>query len=1243
MKKVLPFFLTSFITLGALAQTPAVRFSFEEAEGHTAAVEAVSGANHPIRNNFSRPERVAGIEGKALRLDGFSTWVEASSTVNYGKHFSFETWVALESYPSDAEVPFANLTPSALISQTNGVNGFQVGVNTFGNWYFRANISGQMYTCQAKGLFPVYQWVHVAAVVDGAAGSMKVYLNGAEAGAVSIPVNGELNEAAVPLLIGKSNSDRKDGIFLLNALNGAIDETRFYTQSLDASTILSHYQAGAAKAASLGIRSLEVPAERFALDVQRPKYHALPPANWTNEPHGLVRHNGQYHMFYQRTPNGPFKTQMHWGHLVSPDLVTWTNVKDALWPSLQWSATSGYDMKGIWSGDVVMHQNKGYAFYTNVNHSGSYNPGIALATSTDPALETWVKHGPIIGKEHVNDFRDPFLWQEGGTWHMLIGAALSTGGGLAYYTSTDLLNWTYNPTFTSIAYRLMDIGSAIWEMPVFAPIGNGKHILVVNPIGGSVNKYGPGQYTRAVYWTGVWQSGRFAPDYSQPKMLDVIHGHLSPTIETDYNNETVGIGIVDERRSSQAQLNAGWAHLFSLPRTWYLMPDGRTLGQKPLAALANLRQAGTYKRYEEQVVTATAALPEVAGKSTELVAYVDTTATGTRYGINFRVSPNKEEITSLYYDTQLQKFFLDKRKSSLSPQTEEKVLLSGSYDAKAFGKPYKFQVFIDHSVIDVFINDAAAFSNRIYPTLNTSEGVELFSEGGATRFLSVEGWEMAQAVPDQTPGEAPVHFLRYDFEQGNLAGFTVTGQAFSGGDVTAASRWSNGGPFGQQGLRHLWGAKEGGDAQTGELKTSDFVLGGDGKITFLLGGGRNPDQLYVALVRASDKQVLAKVTGKNQEKYEREVLDGSAYIGTRCYVAVVDQATGEWGHLNIDDITIPYTVATTSLELSKERLVMTPGAKEPLHALTQPGNATQKDVMWSSSNGAVATVNAAGEVTAVSQGTATITATSADGAFSDQATVTVLAAGATGTWRYDFEQGDFGNLIVTGSAFSLADITNETNWGWGGPFNQQGEKHLWGFKAGGDAQTGELRTPEFTLAGDGKIKFLLGGGKNLNTLYVALVRASDHTVLLKATGLNDEGYAPKVLDAESFVGTTCYVKVVDQETGGYGHLNLDDLQIPVLTQVTGIEDDFLESPSLERIRIYPVPAEEAFTLDLSGLKNEEAQVEIFDIQGLPWSRYSVRSGTRVTIPVKDTLAKGKLYLVRVTTSSGTVTKRVLTK
>jgi hypothetical protein len=61
-----------------------------------------------------------------------------------------------------------------------------------------------------------------------------------------------------------------------------------------------------------------------------------------------------------------------------------------------------------------------------------------------------------------------------------------------------------------------------------------------------------------------------------------------------------------------------------------------------------------------------------------------------------------------------------------------------------------------------------------------------------------------------------------------------------------------------------------------------------------------------------------------------------------------------------------------------------------LTAAVTPGNATNSDVVWTSSSTTVATVNDAGVVTAVSTGDATITVTTADGSYTATCTVSVL-------------------------------------------------------------------------------------------------------------------------------------------------------------------------------------------------------------------------------------------------------------
>jgi hypothetical protein len=87
----------------------------------------------------------------------------------------------------------------------------------------------------------------------------------------------------------------------------------------------------------------------------------------------------------------------------------------------------------------------------------------------------------------------------------------------------------------------------------------------------------------------------------------------------------------------------------------------------------------------------------------------------------------------------------------------------------------------------------------------------------------------------------------------------------------------------------------------------------------------------------------------------------------------------------------PATVAVTGVSVVPETLTLSVGATGALTATVSPANATNKSVSWTSATPAVATVSSSGVVTAQSVGTATITARTADGSFSDTSSVTVTS------------------------------------------------------------------------------------------------------------------------------------------------------------------------------------------------------------------------------------------------------------
>ena len=87
----------------------------------------------------------------------------------------------------------------------------------------------------------------------------------------------------------------------------------------------------------------------------------------------------------------------------------------------------------------------------------------------------------------------------------------------------------------------------------------------------------------------------------------------------------------------------------------------------------------------------------------------------------------------------------------------------------------------------------------------------------------------------------------------------------------------------------------------------------------------------------------------------------------------------------------PATIAVESVELSPQQADMLIGETLNLNYTILPANATNKSIGWSSSDASVATINSSGKVTALSEGTAIITITTADGGHTSTSTITVRA------------------------------------------------------------------------------------------------------------------------------------------------------------------------------------------------------------------------------------------------------------
>ena len=117
------------------------------------------------------------------------------------------------------------------------------------------------------------------------------------------------------------------------------------------------------------------------------------------------------------------------------------------------------------------------------------------------------------------------------------------------------------------------------------------------------------------------------------------------------------------------------------------------------------------------------------------------------------------------------------------------------------------------------------------------------------------------------------------------------------------------------------------------------------------------------------------INGAKSSNYTTETttMDMSGYQ-YRCIV------TGAGGSVTSNAATLTVkAIPVTDVKLNKNNITLTVGDIETLTATVEPTNATNKTVMWSSSNDSVAMVDSNGNVTGIGRGFATITAKATDG------------------------------------------------------------------------------------------------------------------------------------------------------------------------------------------------------------------------------------------------------------------------
>jgi beta-fructofuranosidase len=317
-----------------------------------------------------------------------------------------------------------------------------------------------------------------------------------------------------------------------------------------------------------------------------PALHIRPERGWLNDPNGLCRIDGSYHVFFQYNPHAPVHGNVHWGHASSPDLLRWTQQPVALFPR-----PGEIDAAGCWSGCVVDDAGVPTAVYT-ANPGDARTATVGLARS-DRSLATWVQSTtPVAGtpdEEDIEEVRDPFVFDVEGRRYAVQGAGSREGQPqLLLYDCEDLEHWVELGSLLTTADPVAaDVAAAnIWECPNLARVED-RWVLLISAwrwVDGTHRLDG----VRYLLGDVVSRGEGLQFQASSGGLLDDGPACYAPQLLVEPERTLLWAWSWELGRDFAQIAQAGWAGVLTFPRELFLHHG--ELCSRPAAELTGLRR-----------------------------------------------------------------------------------------------------------------------------------------------------------------------------------------------------------------------------------------------------------------------------------------------------------------------------------------------------------------------------------------------------------------------------------------------------------------------------------------------------------------------------------------------------------------------------------------------------------------------------------------------------------------------------
>ena len=466
----------------------------------------------------------------------------------------------------------------------------------------------------------------------------------------------------------------------------------------------------------------------------RPAFHVSPYVGWMNDPNGFSYYQGEYHLFYQYNPYDTHWDSMHWGHVVSKDLLHWEYLPAALAPD------EDYDKMGCFSGSAIeLDDGRQLLMYTAVDHEtledGSKRDIQTQAVAVGDGRD-YVKYekNPVLTEKDLPegaskvDFRDPKIWKgKDGNFYCVIGSRPADGSGqILLYRSANGFDWE----FVSILAENKKRFGKMWECPDFYEV-DGKHVLVVSPMAMMPEglKFHVGH--SVIYLTGTYdkETHKFVREDVQP--LDSGIDFYAPQSMQTPDGRRVMIAWMQAWPNSKfVPDGVKYFGQMTLPREINYR-NGKLI-QQPVREIENYR--GEYVHYENVEISDETVLNGVDGRVLDMTVKLKVTDAFKKFTI--KLAADETYDSTITYDPVREVLSLDRSRSGYMYD----ILHKRDIQVKPAGGEVTLRILMDRFSVEIFINDGSQTATMVLFTPQEADNISFAADGKAK--ISVEKYTL---------------------------------------------------------------------------------------------------------------------------------------------------------------------------------------------------------------------------------------------------------------------------------------------------------------------------------------------------------------------------------------------------------------------------------------------------------------------------------------------------------------------